>query len=45
VNVLTKLGKENFYEKFNFKNGGTYNYEKPLKETVVRILGKKTALD
>jgi restriction endonuclease Mrr len=45
VNVVTKLGKENFYEKFNFKNDGTYNYEKPLKEAVARILREKTALD
>jgi restriction endonuclease Mrr len=45
VNVVTKLGKENFYKKFNFKNDGTYNYEKPLKEAVARILREKTALD
>ena len=45
VNVVTKLGKEKFYEKFNFKNDGKYNYEKPLKEAVERILREKTALD
>jgi len=45
VNVVTKLGKEIFYKKFIFKNDGKYNYEKPLREAVERILREKTALD
>jgi hypothetical protein len=45
VNVVTKLGKEKFYNKFIFKNDGKYNYEKPLREAVERILREKTALD
>ncbi|MEM5539934.1 DUF4325 domain-containing protein [Olleya sp. AS48] len=45
INVVKKLGEEKFYAKFNFKNEGTYNYEKPLKEAISRILREKTALD
>ena len=45
VNVVSKLGEEKFYEKFNFINEGEYNYEKPLKEAISRILREKTALD
>lgn len=45
VNVVKKLGKEGFFEKFNFQNEGKYNFEKPLNEAVNRILREKTALD
>jgi len=45
VNIVKKLGKEGFYEKFNFTNEGKYNYEKPLASAVNRILRKTTALD
>ncbi|PIE49072.1 MAG: DUF4325 domain-containing protein [Flavobacteriales bacterium] len=45
VNVVTKLGEQGFYKKFNFINNGNYNYEKPLKEAISRILREKTALD
>lgn len=46
VNVVIKLQSEDeFYKKFNFINEGKYNYEKPLKEAISRILRKKTALD
>lgn len=45
VNVVEKLGEERFYQKFNFTNQGKYNYEKPLKEAISRILREKTALD
>ena len=45
VNVVTKLGKEEFYKKFTFRNDGKYNYEKPLREAVDRILRENTALD
>jgi len=45
VNVVSKLGEKDFYNKFKFENTGDYNYEKPLKEAVERILREKTALD
>jgi hypothetical protein len=45
INVVEKLGDKKFYEKFNFINQGSYNYEKPLKEAISRILREKTALD
>lgn len=45
VNVVTKLGKDKFYEKFKFENEGSYGYEKPLNEAVERILRENTALD
>lgn len=45
VNVVKKLGKEEFHRKFRFSNLGDYNFEKPLNEAIDRILRKKTALD
>ena len=45
INVVKKLGEDNFHQKFNFINEGKYNYEKPLKEAINRILREKTALD
>ena len=45
VNVVTKLGKEKFLEKFAFESQGDYQYEKPLTEAIDRILRTKTALD
>jgi len=45
VNVVKKLGKEKFLEKFKFSSIGDYNYDKPLKEAIDRILRSKTALD
>lgn len=45
VNVVKKLGKEKFIEKFNFTSQGDYVYEKPLNEAIDRILRSKTALD
>lgn len=45
VNVVTKLGKDEFLEKFKFTSLGKYNYEKPLNEAIDRILRSKTALD
>ncbi|MFX1708269.1 DUF4325 domain-containing protein [Chitinophaga sp. CC14] len=44
VNVVLKLGKENFLEKFIFESLGDYNYEKPLNEAIDRILRKRNAL-
>ena len=45
VNVVQKLGKEEFMKKFVFTSEGDYNYQKPLQEAIERILRKKTALD
>ena len=44
INVVRKLGKDDFLKKFHFSNLGDYNYEKPLHEAIDRILRKKTAL-
>jgi hypothetical protein len=45
INVVRKLGKDNFLKKFNFINQGSYNFKKPLNEAVNRILREQTALD
>lgn len=45
VNVVKKLGKEGFLDKFSFTSLGDYNYEKPLKEAIDRVLRSKTGLD
>lgn len=44
-NVVTKLGKDGFYAKFNFVSEGEYHFEKSLNEAIDRLLRKKTALD
>jgi len=44
VNVVMRLGKEKFREKFDFKSIGDYNYERPLTEAITRILRKNTAI-
>lgn len=44
VNVVLKLGRENFLNKFKFDSIGNYNYERPLTEAIIRILRKKTAI-
>ncbi len=44
VNVVTKLGKNEFYSKFEFINNGPYKITADLKEAVERILRNKTAL-
>lgn len=44
-NVVVKLGKERFFEKFEFINEGQYSFEKSLNEAIDRLLRKKTALD
>lgn len=44
-NVVIKLDKAGFFNKFIFVNEGNYNYEKPLNEAIERLLRKKTALD
>ena len=44
INVVVKLGKEGFMEKYDFENQGEYNYEKPLNDAIDRILRQTTAL-
>jgi hypothetical protein len=44
VNVVLKLGKEEFRKKFIFDSVGDYNYERPLAEAITRILRKNTAI-
>lgn len=45
VNIVKKLGKDEFYKKFSFTNKGSYNFERPLSSAINRILRKNTALD
>lgn len=45
IDIVQKIGKEKFYEKFEFVNLGKYQYQKPLSEAIDRILREKTALD
>ncbi|GGK41309.1 MULTISPECIES: DUF4325 domain-containing protein [Flavobacteriaceae] len=44
INVVLKLGKKGFFEKFEFRNAGVYKYEKPLMDAVDRILRENHAL-
>ena len=44
INVILKLGKEEFLDKFEFKVLGNYNYQRPLSEAITRILRKNTAI-
>ncbi len=45
VNVVTKLGKEDFLKKFHFESLGDYEYELPLYQAVDRILKTQNALE
>lgn len=45
VNVVTKLGKEEFLKKFHFISEGDYEIEMPLNQAIDRILKNKTAID
>ena len=45
INVVSKLGKEKFLEKFEFISEGDYEYAKPLNKAIDRILKNNTALD
>jgi len=45
VNVVTKLGKDKFLERFHFTSQGDYEFEMPLNQAIDRILKNKTALD
>jgi len=42
VNVVLKLGREKFIEKFKFQSIGEFNFERPLSEAISRILRTKT---
>lgn len=44
INVVTKLGKNKFLEKYEFQNKGEYNYKRPLLESIDRILRENNAL-
>ena len=44
VNVVLKLGREGFRNKYQFQSQGNYNYERPLSEAIIRILRKNTAI-
>ena len=45
VNVVRKLGKDEFLRKFEFSSLGDYDYKRPLYEAIDRILRSSTALD
>jgi hypothetical protein len=45
VNVVKKLGKEEFLKKFKFTSQGDYEYSNPLNQAIDRILKNQTALD
>lgn len=45
VNVVTKIGKDSFQNRFHFISEGDYEYEVPLNQAIERILKNKTALD
>lgn len=42
VNVVTKLGKEDFLKKFHFISDGDYEIEIPLNQAIDRILKNKS---
>ena len=44
VNIIKRLGKENFLKKIHFTSEGDYNYETPLNEAIERVLRKNSAL-
>lgn len=44
VNVVQKLGRDQFFRKFHFVSEG-YPYERPLNEAIDRILRESTGLD
>lgn len=44
LNVVQKLGKEQFLKKFEFESQGEYSYEKALHEAITRILRTKSAI-
>jgi hypothetical protein len=45
INVVTKLGKDEFMNKFSFISEGDYKCDQPLEEAIDRILRTRTALN
>lgn len=45
INVVMKLGKEKFLEKFSFKTEGEYDINTSVNQAIDRILKNKIALD
>ncbi|PJZ77725.1 DUF4325 domain-containing protein [Leptospira neocaledonica] len=45
VNVVRKLGREDFFKKVKFESKGSFPYEKSLNDAVDRILRNSTAID
>ena len=45
VNVVRKLGKIEFLNKFFFSSEGDYEFSNPLNQAIDRILKNQTALD
>lgn len=43
-NVVTKLGKDGFEDKFEIRCDGDYNYQRPLSEAIQRILKDDSAI-
>lgn len=43
-NVVKKIGKDEFYRRFTFKNEGEYEHQEDLDEGVKRILRRSNAL-
>ncbi|TGK87577.1 DUF4325 domain-containing protein [Leptospira noumeaensis] len=44
INVVLKLGKDEFRKKFKFTSEGEYNHERALDEAIARILRRNSAL-
>lgn len=44
VNVVTHLGRDGFFKKFDIENNGPYKIDRDLKEAVDRILRVENAL-
>lgn len=44
VNVVKKLGKDGFLQKFKFSSEGDYDIQEPLMEALDRILRESSAL-
>jgi len=45
VNVVKKLGKDEFLKKFNFSSEGDYEFDSQLNQAIDRISKNQTALD
>ena len=45
INVVKKLGKEEFLRRIIFSSEGDYEFDSPLNQAIDRILKNQTALD